>query len=114
MCPSAVSLAHLSCVVVSEHLLAGLPQQVKFTILTGHYSVKKGDALQLSNTDSMPVLHSSTCSARILSSSDGERRFTLTHSADAFIQSHLQMRTIEAIKTNKRASLGQPHRETFL
>uniref|UniRef100_A0A672KTR8 Trafficking protein particle complex subunit 10 n=1 Tax=Sinocyclocheilus grahami TaxID=75366 RepID=A0A672KTR8_SINGR len=59
----------LSIQPLTEHLLAGLPQQVKFTILTGHYSVKKGDALQLSNTDSMPVLHSSTCSARILSSS---------------------------------------------
>uniref|UniRef100_A0A8C1LR94 Trafficking protein particle complex 10 n=1 Tax=Cyprinus carpio TaxID=7962 RepID=A0A8C1LR94_CYPCA len=64
-----LTVSHLVCVVVSEHLLAGLPQQVKFTILTGHYSVKKGDALQLSNTDSMPVLHSSTRSARILSSS---------------------------------------------
>ncbi|XP_052424388.1 trafficking protein particle complex subunit 10 [Carassius gibelio] len=59
----------LSIQPLTEHLLAGLPQQVKFTILTGHYSVKKGDALQLSNTDSMPVLHSSTCSGRILSSS---------------------------------------------
>ncbi len=103
MCPSAVSPAHLSCVVVSEHLLAGLPQQVKFTILTGHYSVKKGDALQLSNTDSMPVLHSSTCSARILSSSDGERRFTLTHSADAFIQSHLQMRMLESHQNQQKS-----------
>ncbi|ROI15598.1 Trafficking protein particle complex subunit 10 [Anabarilius grahami] len=53
---------------LTENLLAGLPQQVKFTILTGHYTVKKGDALQLSNTDSMPVLHSSKCTARILSS----------------------------------------------
>ncbi|XDV51112.1 hypothetical protein PO909_020054 [Leuciscus waleckii] len=54
---------------LTETLLAGLPQQVKFTILTGHYTVKKGDALQLSNTDSMPVLHSCSCSARIISSS---------------------------------------------
>ncbi|RXN23007.1 trafficking particle complex subunit 10 [Labeo rohita] len=59
----------LSIQPLTENLLAGLPQQVKFTILTGHYAVKKGDALQLSNTDSMPVLHSSTCGARILSSS---------------------------------------------
>ncbi len=28
---------------------------------------------------------------------------TFSHLADAFIQSNLQMRTIEAIKTNKRA-----------
>lgn len=54
---------------LTENLLAGLPQQVKFTILMGHYTVKKGDALQMSNTDCMPVLNSSTCSARILSSS---------------------------------------------
>ncbi|XP_062868707.1 trafficking protein particle complex subunit 10 [Trichomycterus rosablanca] len=53
---------------LTESLLAGLPQQVKFTIVTGHYEIKKGDALQLSNTDSMPILHSSSCSARILSS----------------------------------------------
>lgn len=53
---------------LTESLLAGLPQQVKFTILTGHYEVRKGDALQLSNTDSMPILHSASCSARILSS----------------------------------------------
>lgn len=57
----------------AESLLAGLPQKVKFTILTGHYEVKKGDALQLSNTDSMPILHSSSCSARILSGTGGER-----------------------------------------
>lgn len=60
-------------VCFSESLLAGLPQRVKFTILTGHYEVKKGDALQLSNTDSMPILHSSSCSARILSGTGGER-----------------------------------------
>uniref|UniRef100_A0A4W5MKS1 Trafficking protein particle complex subunit 10 n=1 Tax=Hucho hucho TaxID=62062 RepID=A0A4W5MKS1_9TELE len=57
---------------LSDNLLAGIPQKVKFTIATGHYSVKKGDALQLSNTDSMPILHSSCCSATILSST-GER-----------------------------------------
>ncbi len=31
--------------------------------------------------------------------------FTLSHLADAFIQSDLQMRTMEAIKTNKRAMI---------
>ncbi len=30
---------------------------------------------------------------------------TFSHLADAFIQSDLQMRTIEAIKTNKRAMI---------
>ncbi|XP_054643818.1 trafficking protein particle complex subunit 10 [Dunckerocampus dactyliophorus] len=50
---------------LSEPLLAGLPQMVKFTLLTGHYAVKKGDALQLSNSDTMPILASSSCTARI-------------------------------------------------
>ncbi|XP_030626618.1 trafficking protein particle complex subunit 10 [Chanos chanos] len=58
----------LSIEPLTDNLLAGLPQKVKFTIVTGHYTVKKGDALQLSNTDSMPILHTSSCSARILSS----------------------------------------------
>uniref|UniRef100_A0AAQ4NVW2 Trafficking protein particle complex 10 n=1 Tax=Gasterosteus aculeatus aculeatus TaxID=481459 RepID=A0AAQ4NVW2_GASAC len=52
---------------LSEPLLAGLPQTVKFTLLTGHYAVKKGDALQLSNTDTMPILPSASCPARITS-----------------------------------------------
>ncbi|KAJ4933643.1 hypothetical protein JOQ06_030467 [Pogonophryne albipinna] len=50
---------------LSEPLLAGLSQMVKFTLLTGHYTVKKGDALQLSNIDTMPILPSTSCSARI-------------------------------------------------
>ncbi|KAK7938798.1 hypothetical protein WMY93_002124 [Mugilogobius chulae] len=50
---------------LEEPLLAGLPQFVKFTLLTGHYTVKKGDALQLSNTESMPILPSATVSAKI-------------------------------------------------
>ncbi|XP_028992133.1 trafficking protein particle complex subunit 10 [Betta splendens] len=50
---------------LSEPLLAGLPQKVKFTLLTGHYTVKKGVALQLSNTDTMPILPSTSCTAHI-------------------------------------------------
>uniref|UniRef100_A0A8C8JPN1 Trafficking protein particle complex 10 n=1 Tax=Oncorhynchus tshawytscha TaxID=74940 RepID=A0A8C8JPN1_ONCTS len=68
---------------LSDNLLAGIPQKVKFTIATGHYSVKKGDALQLSNTDSMPILHSSCCSATILSSTGelvGERALSVQSS----------------------------------
>ncbi|KAI1885446.1 hypothetical protein AGOR_G00220290 [Albula goreensis] len=53
---------------LTETLLAGLQQKVKFAVVTGHYSVKKGDALQLSNTDAMVLLHSSSCPAQILSS----------------------------------------------
>ncbi|XP_010903475.2 trafficking protein particle complex subunit 10 isoform X2 [Esox lucius] len=68
---------------LSDNLLAGIPQRVKFTIATGHYSIKKGDALQLSNTDSMPILHSSRCSATILSSTGehmGERALSIQSS----------------------------------
>uniref|UniRef100_A0A8C7XSK1 Trafficking protein particle complex subunit 10 n=1 Tax=Oryzias sinensis TaxID=183150 RepID=A0A8C7XSK1_9TELE len=52
---------------LSEPLLAGLPQMVKFTLLTGHYTVKKGDALQLSNAETLPILPSTSCTARISS-----------------------------------------------
>ncbi|XP_036401019.1 trafficking protein particle complex subunit 10-like [Megalops cyprinoides] len=58
----------LSVEPLADNLLAGLPQRVKFTVVTGHYSVRKGDALQLSNADAMPILHPSSCSASILSS----------------------------------------------
>uniref|UniRef100_A0A669EMW0 Trafficking protein particle complex subunit 10 n=1 Tax=Oreochromis niloticus TaxID=8128 RepID=A0A669EMW0_ORENI len=51
---------------LSEPLLAGLPQKVKFTLLTGHYTVKKGDALQLSNTETMPILPSTSCTSTLL------------------------------------------------
>ncbi|KAG7255616.1 hypothetical protein CRUP_022418, partial [Coryphaenoides rupestris] len=52
---------------LSEPLLAGLPQSVRFTLLTGHYAVKRGDALQLSNSDAMPLLPAATCRASVLS-----------------------------------------------
>ncbi|MBN3304545.1 TPC10 protein, partial [Amia calva] len=57
---------------LTDILLAGIPQKVKFTIVTGHYTIKKGDALQLSNADAMPILHSTGCNATILSNT-GER-----------------------------------------
>uniref|UniRef100_A0AAY4BYE3 Trafficking protein particle complex subunit 10 n=1 Tax=Denticeps clupeoides TaxID=299321 RepID=A0AAY4BYE3_9TELE len=66
---------------LSENLLAGLPQKVKFSIVTGHYTLKKGEALQLSNTESMPILHTHTCSAQILSSTGGENTLSI-HSSE--------------------------------
>ena len=45
---------------------------MRFTLLTGHYAVKKGDALQLSNSDAMPLLPSAACKASILSPTNGE------------------------------------------
>lgn len=39
-----------------DSLLAGIPQKVKFTVTTGHYTVKNGDSLQLSNIDAMLIL----------------------------------------------------------
>lgn len=62
---------HLLLCVPPEPLLAGLPQTVKFTLLTGHYAVRKGDALQLSNSDGMPVLAKAGCTARISNSGAG-------------------------------------------
>ncbi|XP_077473021.1 trafficking protein particle complex subunit 10 [Stigmatopora argus] len=63
---------------LSEPLLAGLPQTVKFTLLTGHYAVKKGDALQLSNSDGMPVLTRASCAARISNTGTAPRESVLS------------------------------------
>ncbi|XP_077392454.1 trafficking protein particle complex subunit 10 isoform X2 [Festucalex cinctus] len=63
---------------LSEPLLAGLPQMVKFTLLTGHYAVRKGDALQLSNSDSMPVLANASCAARVSNTSAAVSQSTLS------------------------------------
>ncbi|XP_064413277.1 trafficking protein particle complex subunit 10 isoform X2 [Latimeria chalumnae] len=52
---------------LTDSLLAGIPQKVKFTVITGHYTIKNGDALQLSNADTMPILHSSKNTAIIYS-----------------------------------------------
>ncbi|XP_069422500.1 trafficking protein particle complex subunit 10 isoform X2 [Ovis canadensis] len=41
---------------LADSLLAGIPQKVKFTVTTGHYTVKNGDSLQLSNIDAMLIL----------------------------------------------------------
>ncbi|XP_044803487.2 trafficking protein particle complex subunit 10 isoform X3 [Bubalus bubalis] len=41
---------------LADSLLAGIPQKVKFTVTTGHYTVKNGDSLQLSNVDAMLIL----------------------------------------------------------
>lgn len=41
---------------LADSLLAGIPQKVKFTVTTGHYAVKNGDSLQLSNVEAMLIL----------------------------------------------------------
>uniref|UniRef100_A0A8C5KBM9 Trafficking protein particle complex 10 n=2 Tax=Jaculus jaculus TaxID=51337 RepID=A0A8C5KBM9_JACJA len=41
---------------LADSLLAGIPQKVKFTVTTGHYTVKNGDSLQLSNAGAMLIL----------------------------------------------------------
>ncbi|XP_060153689.1 trafficking protein particle complex subunit 10 isoform X3 [Globicephala melas] len=41
---------------LADSLLAGIPQKVKFTVSTGHYTVKNGDSLQLSNVEAMLIL----------------------------------------------------------
>ncbi len=40
--------------------------------------------------------------------------FTFSHLADAFIQSNLQMRTMEAIKINKRAKIRKCYNKSQL
>lgn len=56
---------------LSDSLLAGIPQKVKFTVTTGHYAIKNGDALQLSNADAMPVLYHPESKAVIYSNTKG-------------------------------------------
>ncbi|XP_054942419.1 trafficking protein particle complex subunit 10 isoform X2 [Physeter macrocephalus] len=41
---------------LADSLLAGIPQKVKFTVTTGHYAVKNGDSLQLSNVEAVLIL----------------------------------------------------------
>ncbi|XP_008565922.1 PREDICTED: trafficking protein particle complex subunit 10 isoform X1 [Galeopterus variegatus] len=41
---------------LADSLLAGIPQKVKFTVTTGHYTVRNGDSLQLSNAEAMLIL----------------------------------------------------------
>ncbi|XP_006876848.1 PREDICTED: trafficking protein particle complex subunit 10 [Chrysochloris asiatica] len=41
---------------LTDSLLAGIPQKVKFTVTTGHYTIKAGDCLQLSNAEAMLIL----------------------------------------------------------
>lgn len=57
---------------LTDILLAGIAQKVKFTIITGHYAIKNGDVLQLSNIDAMPILYSPGSTATILSNT-GEK-----------------------------------------
>ncbi len=40
--------------------------------------------------------------------------YLFSHLADAFIQSDLQMRTLEAIKTNKRATTCKCYEKSWL
>uniref|UniRef100_A0A4W3JL46 Trafficking protein particle complex subunit 10 n=1 Tax=Callorhinchus milii TaxID=7868 RepID=A0A4W3JL46_CALMI len=51
---------------LSDELLAGIPQRLKFTIVTGHYTVKSGDSLHLSSADSLPILQSAQNTASLL------------------------------------------------
>ncbi|XP_063812973.1 trafficking protein particle complex subunit 10 isoform X1 [Pseudophryne corroboree] len=57
---------------LSECLLAGVPQKLKFTVTTGHYLVKPGDTLQLNNADTMPIIAGPDAAASIYRNSRGE------------------------------------------
>lgn len=55
-----------------DSLLAGIPQKVKFIVTTGHYTVKNGDSLQLSNVEAMLILCHTDNRAVIYSNTRGE------------------------------------------
>ncbi|XP_066455538.1 trafficking protein particle complex subunit 10 isoform X2 [Eleutherodactylus coqui] len=57
---------------LNDCLLAGVPQKLKFTVTTGHYQVKLGDTLQLSNADAMPIIPGTDTTASIYQNSHGE------------------------------------------
>ncbi|XP_069491778.1 trafficking protein particle complex subunit 10 [Ambystoma mexicanum] len=57
---------------LNDSLLAGIPQKVKFTVTTGHYTIKNGDTLQLSNAEAMPILHNSGALGTIYSNTMGK------------------------------------------
>lgn len=57
---------------LNDCLLAGIPQKLKFTVTTGHYQVKPGDTLQLSNADTMPIIPGVDPTASIYQNSHGE------------------------------------------
>ncbi|KAG8513712.1 Trafficking protein particle complex subunit 10, partial [Galemys pyrenaicus] len=67
--PAAPGCWLLTRLCLSDSLLAGIPQKVKFTVTTGHYTVKNGDSLQLSSTDAMLVLSPAGNRAEVHSSS---------------------------------------------
>lgn len=56
----------------SDSLLAGIPQKVKFTVTTGHYTVKNGDSLQLSNVEAVLILAQAENRAVVYSNSRGK------------------------------------------
>ncbi|XP_052020199.1 trafficking protein particle complex subunit 10 isoform X4 [Apodemus sylvaticus] len=62
---------------LADSLLAGIPQKVKFTVTTGHYTVKNGDSLQLSNVEAMLILCQEENRAVVYSNSREERSTAL-------------------------------------
>lgn len=62
-----------------DSLLAGIPQKVKFTVTTGHYTVKNGDSLQLSNVEAMLILCQAENRAVVYSNSRGKAGRQLLH-----------------------------------
>ncbi|ELV10336.1 Trafficking protein particle complex subunit 10 [Tupaia chinensis] len=57
---------------LADSLLAGIPQKVKFTVTTGHYTIKSGDSLQLSNAEAMLILCQAENRAKVYSNT-GEK-----------------------------------------
>ena len=69
---SLVAGAANCCLFPLDSLLAGIPQKVKFTVTTGHYTVKNGDSLQLSNVEAMLILCPAENRAVIYSNTRGK------------------------------------------
>lgn len=68
----SAGICEQSLLCPAESLLAGIPQKVKFTVTTGHYTMKSGDTLQLSNADAMPILYHPESKAVIYSNTRGK------------------------------------------
>lgn len=70
--PACALHAEGSPLSTADSLLAGIPQRVRFTVTTGHYTVKNGDSLQVSNTEAMLILCPADSRAVVYSNARGE------------------------------------------
>ncbi|CAI9621047.1 unnamed protein product [Staurois parvus] len=67
-----IRITSLTVLLPVDFLLAGVPQKLKFTVTTGHYRVKEGDTLQLSNADTMLIIPAPDTKASVYQNSHGD------------------------------------------